>query len=246
MCYFFKNTVCYFSIVFKASLYSYFVPSNLVNFTESFYNKIFFCVPLLAVRFGRIPKREKQRLLDEMQSYMNSLNESASMNMASSPSCDPPASPMEIQPKETMGSMTKAYQDIFQSAPDRLTKRANGLSAGSNVPTSFQSSIPQESSFSHLNTPATYHSGVHVGYTAGLCPGQQMPNDNKCPMSSVDNGHYQNHAPSNQIPCQSRVTQSPQANYSSGYAAGEMQAQTTCPWKLAAGSKVLVRTTITL
>uniref|UniRef100_K7G8S3 Nuclear receptor subfamily 1 group D member 2 n=1 Tax=Pelodiscus sinensis TaxID=13735 RepID=K7G8S3_PELSI len=28
-----------------------------------------------AVRFGRIPKREKQRLLDEMQSYMNSLGE---------------------------------------------------------------------------------------------------------------------------------------------------------------------------
>lgn len=203
---------------------------------------MFLCASFLAVRFGRIPKREKQRLLDEMQSYMNSLNESASMNMASSPPCNPPASPMEIQPKETIGSMAKAYQDIFPSAPDRLTKRAAGINTCSSVPTSFQSTTPQESSFSHLNTPAAYHSGGPVGYTvAGLCPGQQMPNDNKCPINSVDNGHYQNHAPSNQLSCQSTVNPSLQANYSSSYAAGETQAQTSCPWKLVAGSKVLVR-----
>ncbi|KAI5609117.1 nuclear receptor subfamily 1, group D, member 4a isoform X1, partial [Silurus asotus] len=193
-----------------------------------------------AVRFGRIPKREKQRLLDEMQSYMNSLNESASLNMTSSSSCEPPASPMEIQPKETIGSMAKAYQDIFPSAPECLTKRAAGISSGSSVPTPFQSITPQENSFSHLSTSATYHSGVTVGYTvAGLCPGQQMPSDNKCPISSVDNGHYQNHAPSNQISCQSPVNQSPQAHYTSSYAAGEMQAQTSCPWKMVTGSKIL-------
>ncbi|XP_060793524.1 nuclear receptor subfamily 1, group D, member 4a [Neoarius graeffei] len=193
-----------------------------------------------AVRFGRIPKREKQRLLDEMQSYMNSLNESTSLNMASSPPCDPPASPMEIQPKETIGSMAKAYQDIFPSAPDRLTKRAAGINTSSNVPTSFQSANSQESSFSHVNTPVTYHSGVPVGYTVShRCPGQQVPIDNKCPISSVDNGHYQNPAPSIQMPCQSTVNPSPQVNYSSSYAAGEMQAQTSCPWKLVAGSKVL-------
>lgn len=182
-----------------------------------------------------------------MQSYMNSLNESASSNMASSPPCDPPASPMEIQPKETIGSMAKAYQDIFPSAPERLTKRAAGINTGSSVPTSFQSATSQESSFSHVNSPATYHSGVPVGYTvSGLCPGQQMPNENKCPISSVDNGHYQNHAPSNQIPCQSTVNPSPQANYGNNYAAGEMQAQTSGPWKLVAGSKVLVRSAFKL
>uniref|UniRef100_A0A667Y9P6 Nuclear receptor subfamily 1, group D, member 4a n=1 Tax=Myripristis murdjan TaxID=586833 RepID=A0A667Y9P6_9TELE len=49
-----------------------------------------------AVRFGRIPKREKQRLLDEMQSYMNSLNESAAMDMDSSPVRDTP-------PKQSRG-----------------------------------------------------------------------------------------------------------------------------------------------
>lgn len=171
---------------------------------------------------------------------MNSLNESASLNVASSPPCDPPASPMEIQPKETIGSIAKAYQDIFPNAPDRLTKRAAGSNNGSSGSTSFQSSTPQESSFSRLNPPATYHTGVPVGYTvAGLCPRQQMSSDNKCPL---DNSHYQNHAQSNQIPCQSTVNPSPQANYGSSYAAGEMQAQTSCPWKLVAGSKVLVRT----
>lgn len=208
---------------------------------------MFLCACLLAVRFGRIPKREKQRLLDEMQSYMNSLNESASMNMASSPSCDPPASPMEIQPKETIGSMAKAYQNTFSSAPDRLTKRPACINTGSSVPTSFQSIAPQESSFSHLNTPATYHSGGPVGYTAaGPCPGQQMPTVNRCPISSVDNNHYQNNDPSNQIPCQSTVNPSLQGNYSSSYAAEEIQAQTSCPWKLVAGSKVLVRNTYNL
>lgn len=178
-----------------------------------------------------------------MQSYMNSLNESASLNMASSPPCDPPASPMEIQPKEAIGNMAKAYQDIFPSAPDRLTKRAASIN-NSSVPASFQSPIPQDSTFSHLSTPATYHS---VGYTvAGLCPEQQVPNVNKCPVPSVDNSHYQNHAPSNQIPCQSTINPSTQANYDSIYAAREMQAQTSCPWKLVAGSKVLVRSAFNL
>lgn len=182
-----------------------------------------------------------------MQSYMNSLNESASLNMASSPPCDQPASPMDIQPKETISSMAKAYQDIFPSAPDHLTKRAAGINTGGSLPASFQNPAPQESSFTHLNAPSTYHSGVPVGYTVtALCPGQQMSNDNKCPVSSVDNGHYQNHAPSNHILCQSTVNPLPQANHGRSYAAAEMQAQTSCPWKLVAGSKVLVRSVFNL
>ncbi|XP_034170359.2 nuclear receptor subfamily 1 group D member 2 isoform X1 [Pangasianodon hypophthalmus] len=47
-----------------------------------------------AVRFGRIPKREKQRLLDEMQSYMNSHN---TMDVDS-------ATPSEAPPMETTPS----------------------------------------------------------------------------------------------------------------------------------------------
>uniref|UniRef100_A0A8B9JK98 Nuclear receptor subfamily 1, group D, member 4a n=1 Tax=Astyanax mexicanus TaxID=7994 RepID=A0A8B9JK98_ASTMX len=201
-----------------------------------------------AVRFGRIPKREKQRLLDEMQSYMNSLNESASLNMASSPPRVPPASPMEIQPKEAISSMARAYQDIFPSGQDRLGKRVERInptittSSTSTMPASFHSTTPQESSYAHPSPPAVYHSRAPAGYTApALCP--VLHNENKCPLSSMDNrcsystSRNQNHVQSTLSP----PVQPNQAHYSSGFLPGELQSQTSCPWKLEAGSKVLVR-----
>ncbi|XP_036448375.1 nuclear receptor subfamily 1, group D, member 4a [Colossoma macropomum] len=194
-----------------------------------------------AVRFGRIPKREKQRLLDEMQSYMNSLNESASMNMTSSPPCEPSTSPIEIQPKEAISSMARAYQDIFPGGQDHLRKRVASISTSSSMPTSFHSSPSQENNYTHTNPPAVYHSSAPVGYTApSLCP--VAHNDSKCPLSSMDNARYNFPASSNQNHCQSTIStplQPNQANYSSSYSAGEMQTQTLCPWKLDAGSKVL-------
>ncbi|XP_062871341.1 nuclear receptor subfamily 1, group D, member 4a [Trichomycterus rosablanca] len=193
-----------------------------------------------AVRFGRIPKREKQRLLDEMQSYMNSLNESASINMVSSPSHEASPSPAEIQQKEPVGSMAQAYQDIFPNAPDHLNKRATGINSNSNLPTSSQSNTSQKSSFPNISPPAPYHSNAPVGYILpGICPRQQMANDKKCQVSSVDNGHYKNPAASNEKTYQSSLSPPPHVSYGSCYAAGEIQTQTACPWKLAAGSKVL-------
>lgn len=82
-------------------------------------------LPLAAVRFGRIPKREKQRLLDEMQSYMNSLNE-APMDVVMSPESDAPPSPT-AQEEEAISAISKAYHDIFVSGQDRLAKH-NGPS----------------------------------------------------------------------------------------------------------------------
>uniref|UniRef100_A0A8C4WNZ9 Nuclear receptor subfamily 1 group D member 1 n=1 Tax=Gopherus evgoodei TaxID=1825980 RepID=A0A8C4WNZ9_9SAUR len=75
-----------------------------------------------AVRFGRIPKREKQRLLDEMQSYMNSLNE-APMDMGLGPEGEAPPSP-DAQEEEAIGAISRAYHDIFVSGQDRLGKQA--------------------------------------------------------------------------------------------------------------------------
>uniref|UniRef100_A0A8C8SAQ7 Nuclear receptor subfamily 1 group D member 1 n=1 Tax=Pelusios castaneus TaxID=367368 RepID=A0A8C8SAQ7_9SAUR len=74
-----------------------------------------------AVRFGRIPKREKQRLLDEMQSYMNSLNE-APMDVGLGPEGEAPPSP-DAQEEEAIGAISRAYHDIFVSGQDRLGKR---------------------------------------------------------------------------------------------------------------------------
>uniref|UniRef100_G3P427 Nuclear receptor subfamily 1, group D, member 4a n=1 Tax=Gasterosteus aculeatus TaxID=69293 RepID=G3P427_GASAC len=66
-----------------------------------------------AVRFGRIPKREKQRLLDEMQSYMNSLNESVAME-------SPPAR-VPVFPES---SLTPPPPSVITLAPLRLPLHA--------------------------------------------------------------------------------------------------------------------------
>ncbi|XP_063149951.1 nuclear receptor subfamily 1 group D member 1-like [Candoia aspera] len=80
-----------------------------------------------AVRFGRIPKREKQRLLDEMQSYMNSLNE-VPMDVGLSSEADAPPSP-NIQEEEAISAISRAYHDIFVSGQDRLGRRSSSPGA---------------------------------------------------------------------------------------------------------------------
>ncbi|XP_029450933.1 nuclear receptor subfamily 1 group D member 2-like isoform X2 [Rhinatrema bivittatum] len=72
-----------------------------------------------AVRFGRIPKREKQRLLDEMQSYMNSLSE-APMDIDTGP--ETPPSP-DSQVEEAISAVSRAYHEIFASRQDGPSKR---------------------------------------------------------------------------------------------------------------------------
>uniref|UniRef100_A0A8D0LBL7 Uncharacterized protein n=1 Tax=Sphenodon punctatus TaxID=8508 RepID=A0A8D0LBL7_SPHPU len=85
-----------------------------------------------AVRFGRIPKREKQRLMDEMQSYMNSLNE-APMDVGLGPEGDAPPSP-DSQAEEAIGAISRAYHEIFVSGQDRLGKRGTPPAAGETYP----------------------------------------------------------------------------------------------------------------
>uniref|UniRef100_A0A3P9MZ01 Nuclear receptor subfamily 1, group D, member 2a n=1 Tax=Poecilia reticulata TaxID=8081 RepID=A0A3P9MZ01_POERE len=71
-----------------------------------------------AVRFGRIPKREKQRMLLEMQNAMNNMmskngisssssssSSSASSSTSDSPSCSNPSSPRYPQDSESVVSM---------------------------------------------------------------------------------------------------------------------------------------------
>ncbi|KAM8830779.1 nuclear receptor subfamily 1 group D member 1-like [Synchiropus picturatus] len=58
-----------------------------------------------AVRFGRIPKREKQRLLEEMQSYMNEMAASEARSAAGSAVTD--------AAKEAVGAISRPQQDVF-------------------------------------------------------------------------------------------------------------------------------------
>ncbi|KAG5282548.1 hypothetical protein AALO_G00057240 [Alosa alosa] len=199
-----------------------------------------------AVRFGRIPKREKQRLLDEMQSYMNSLNESASMDVEPSTAQEAPLSPAESQSKEAIGAISRAYQDIFVSTQDRLNKRVE-LGSTNSTPAYFQNNpVPQDANHhGHANSAPAFHSTASVGYVvpAARCP--VAPSDKNCPFSSsMDNSGYSYSTPSNQNRCPSNVEPHKQASATNPHHYNHSSAQpqvqgNTCPWKLATGSKVL-------
>uniref|UniRef100_A0A1A8CGD4 Nuclear receptor subfamily 1, group D, member 4a n=1 Tax=Nothobranchius kadleci TaxID=1051664 RepID=A0A1A8CGD4_NOTKA len=192
-----------------------------------------------AVRFGRIPKREKQRLLDEMQSYMNSLNESPAMDMDST-ARDSPTSVDDCNSKEAIGTISKAYRDIFitnSSNHERSSNRANITNNNNNNNTS---NFSQDASFhasSHL-TPAQSYQSCPIA-SAASCP--VAYNNNQQAFHKVDNNHYsclvstnRNHNPSNAAG--QRISSS---NSNSLCNAEGADNQTSCPWKLAPGAKVL-------
>uniref|UniRef100_A0A1A8EJS2 Nuclear receptor subfamily 1, group D, member 4a n=2 Tax=Nothobranchius korthausae TaxID=1143690 RepID=A0A1A8EJS2_9TELE len=191
-----------------------------------------------AVRFGRIPKREKQRLLDEMQSYMNSLNESPAMDM-DSPVRDSPTSVDDCNSKEAIGTISKAYRDIFitnSSNHERSSNRANITNNNNNNTSHFS----QDASFhasSHL-TPAQSYQSCPIA-SAASCP--VASNNNQQAFHKVNNNHYsclvstnQNYNPSNTAG--QRISYS---NSNSLCNAEGADNQTPCPWKLAPGAKVL-------
>ncbi|XP_027144610.1 nuclear receptor subfamily 1, group D, member 4a isoform X1 [Larimichthys crocea] len=194
-----------------------------------------------AVRFGRIPKREKQRLLDEMQSYMNSLNESAAMEMDSSSVRDSPPSPDDGNSKEAIGAISRAYRDIFtsnnSSSQERAAKRANITTNNNNPPPFSQdANFPQVSS--HPTSTQSYQSCPVAPAT--LCP--VAPNDNQHTFHNVDNSRYTYLVSANQNNDQSDNTTRQRgslANHNTFRNAGSTQSQPSCPWNLAPGSKVL-------
>ena len=193
----------------------------------------------LAVRFGRIPKREKQRLLDEMQSYMNSLNESTTMDVDASPVRETLPSPVESHCKEPI---SRAYRDIFvsSSSQPQPTKRTN---VNNNTPSPFPSnSAPQEANYAHVSSQSQPSpTQVYQSCPASRCP--VTSNDNPHTFPTIDNSLYSYPNSSNQNHGQSNggvAQQGSSANYNSFSASGVTQNQPSCPWKLAPGAKVLV------
>ncbi|XP_076023321.1 nuclear receptor subfamily 1, group D, member 4a [Genypterus blacodes] len=187
-----------------------------------------------AVRFGRIPKREKQRLLDEMQSYMNSLNEQTAMEMDPSTVRDAPSIQEDGNSKEAIGAISRAYRDIFttgnsNSSQERSARRAN-------INNNNASQFSQESSYPQA--AQSYQSCPRASAT--LCP--VTSNDNHPTFNNVDNSRYTYLISSNQNHDQSNGS-APQrasvANYNSFHNADVPQHPTSCPWKMAQGAKVL-------
>ncbi|XP_026163790.1 nuclear receptor subfamily 1 group D member 1-like [Mastacembelus armatus] len=192
-----------------------------------------------AVRFGRIPKREKQRLLDEMQSYMNSLNEPTSVEMEVSPPPDAPCSPQN-QTNEGVGSISQSYRNNLMNNDEKPLKVAV---SNHNVGTSsFQNSLAQEPSLSHTTTQ-TQHTvqGDQVNLTSSYhvptnCHVASTTNENS---TNIDNAKYTFSSNHNQCPISGRLSsQSYPANQNS-FPASDSQNQNACPWKLNGGAKVL-------
>ncbi|XP_026529736.1 nuclear receptor subfamily 1 group D member 2-like [Notechis scutatus] len=167
-----------------------------------------------AVRFGRIPKREKQRLLDEMQSYMNSLNE-VPMDVGLSSEADAPPSP-NTQEEEAINTISRAYHDIFLSGQDRLGRRSSSPGAEA-APLTNYNEQPQ------LNHSLGY--GQYESATLRLS--SYNPQEPSC---------YVDNSPS----CYgNEIFQTQQANYlqnagsypSFDFGYSEETAQRSCPWR---------------
>ncbi|XP_029011368.1 nuclear receptor subfamily 1, group D, member 4a isoform X2 [Betta splendens] len=196
-----------------------------------------------AVRFGRIPKREKQRLLDEMQSYMNSLNESAALDMDPSSARDAPPSPADVGPKEAIGAISRAYRDIFTGGGgsggggrERAAKRAHA----SNSDKPHASPFSQDASFPQVSSHPTSAPSYKPCPDAAPCPAAQ--GDDPPAFHNVDNSRYAYLAPASRDHHQPSATaaQSGTCSHSNSFrGAGAATNPTSCPWKLAPGAKVL-------
>ncbi|KAF7208504.1 nuclear receptor subfamily 1 group D member 1 isoform X2 [Nothobranchius furzeri] len=180
-----------------------------------------------AVRFGRIPKREKQRLLDEMQSYMNSLNESASMVIEASPPSDAPCSPQN----QVNGGAAPLLQSYHSD--EKPLKMAAGCNSSLGAP-SFLSTGAQEASHTSAQTrhavqteqpslTTSCHAPTNFPVTPSNNESSTSANANKCTFSPK-----QNQCPiSGLAPSQNSVQNR------------DFHNQNSCPWKLNGGAKVL-------
>jgi len=212
------------------------------------------------VRFGRIPKREKQRLLDEMQSYMNSLNnESASMEVeASAPAAEAPRSPSNGH--TAAGSTPQSYHtNAFMSCEEKPLKMAaaannhhnnNGSAScfgGASQDFSTTAVQPQSQSLAgqFQGVPSGYHLPAHCAANVNKKPNASALPDNakytyalsqsgqsqQCPVTGATAASSSSSSSSQPMPANQNV-----------FAASESQKPTSCPWKLSGGAKVLVIT----
>ncbi|XP_041836829.1 nuclear receptor subfamily 1 group D member 1-like [Melanotaenia boesemani] len=187
-----------------------------------------------AVRFGRIPKREKQRLLDEMQSYMNSLNESASMEMEVSPPPDAPCSPQN-QANDGAGSILQSYRS--EEKPLKMAAGSRNLS-----PASFQSGVVKETALSNASAQHTVQveqvnltTSYHVPTNLPVAPSNNESSTN----TNIDNAKYVSPSSQNKCPVSGHLSSQTYTANQNSFSASDFQNQNSCPWKLNGGAKVL-------
>uniref|UniRef100_A0A673LUM9 Nuclear receptor subfamily 1 group D member 1-like n=1 Tax=Sinocyclocheilus rhinocerous TaxID=307959 RepID=A0A673LUM9_9TELE len=206
------------------------------NGISPFYIVTFIPPFLPAVRFGRIPKREKQRLLDEMQSYMNSLNESASMDINCTTPTETPSSPEDGQSEEAISAASQAYRNIFVNGEKLLVKINNENNNSNNNPSSFRHNPIQESGYSQSHSqPSISPQEYSIHSTTSCLHRSRCPvtnHDNKPKTQVMDNSQYN-------FPQSSRPNQGTTPTQSYPLKHNNYSTQTSCPWRLSPGAKVL-------
>lgn len=158
-----------------------------------------------------------------MQSYMNSLNESAAMDeMEVSPAADGLCSP-QVQAAEGPGSISQSYCATLISADEKPLKMAAG--SGGNV--SFQDNASHTAHHAAPGEQANLPSGYYISAKAENHANANANADTKYSFSS---------SPARCPYSGSLSSQSYQASQTR-----DSQSQSPCPWKLNGGAKVLVR-----
>lgn len=174
-----------------------------------------------------------------MQSYMNSLNESATVDeMEVSPPADSLCSP-QAQLAEAPGSVPQSYCAALISADEKPLKMAAGSRSGSSLGTrSYQDSHPvAQAQHAAPTEQANLPSGYHI--PAG-CPVAPAKAENHANANGDNNAKYGFSSSPTQCPFSGSLSsQSYQARQTS-HPARDSQSQSPCPWKLNGGAKVLV------
>lgn len=167
-----------------------------------------------------------------MQSYMNSLNESASMDCTTLP--ETPASPEDGQSEEAIGAISQAYRNIFVNGEKLLVKIDDD---NNNNPSSFHHNQIQESGYTQSHPQPSISPQEHAVHSTTSCLTQSRcpfaNHENKPTIQVMDNNHY--NFPQSSSPNQGTT---PPQSYPSKH--NSYSTQTSCPWRLSPGAKVLV------
>lgn len=167
------------------------------------------------------------------------------MDLDSSSMRDTPSSPDDGNSKEAIGAISRAYRDIFTSSSSQERAAETAHVATTNNTSHFSQDASFHQVSSHPNSTQSYQ-GCPVA-PASHCP--VAPNDNQPTFHNVDNNHITYLVSTNQNHDQSNGTTSQRggsANHNSFRNAGSATNQSSCPWKLPPGAKVLVSVGVSL
>lgn len=145
-----------------------------------------------------------------------------------------PSSPEDGQSEEAIGVISQAYRNIFVNGEKLLVKINDDNNINNNNPSSFRHNPIQESGYRPQPSISPQDHSIHS--TTSCLPQSRCPfakHDIKPTTQVMDNSHY--NFPQSSSPSQGTT---PSQSYPSKH--NSYSTQTSCPWRLSPGAKVLV------